>query len=75
MLLWRQPTDLGRSVGLDAGGGVRGDRVCRARTSEREDKTDASQVTVKHGHMLISEAAARAAFTIPCWPDEAVEGG
>ena len=35
------------------------------RTSEREDKADVSQVTVEHGHMLISEAAARAAFTLP----------
>ena len=64
-LLWHRPTDLGRSMGLDAGGGVRGGRVCRARTSEQEDKADASQVMVKHGHMLISEAAARAAFTSP----------
>ena len=61
--MWRRPTCLGRSAGLDAGGGVRGDRVCRARTSEREDEAGALQVTVERGHMLVSEAAARAAFT------------
>ena len=63
--MWRRPTCLGRSAGLDAGGGVRGGRVCRARTSEREDEADASQVTVEHGHMLVSEAAALTAFTSP----------
>ena len=56
--MWRRPTGLGRSAGLDAGGGVRGGQACRARTSEREDEADASQVTVEHSHMLISEAAA-----------------
>ena len=34
------------------------------RTSEQEDKADALQVTVKHGHMLVSEAAVQAAFTL-----------
>ena len=64
MLLWHQLTGLGRSTGLDAGGGIRGGQVCWARTSEWKDEADASQVTVKHGHMLISKAAARAAFTM-----------
>ena len=64
-LLWRRPICLGRSAGLDAGGGVRGRRVCRARTSKREDEAGASQVTVECGHMFVSEAAARAAFTMP----------
>ena len=63
MLLWHRLTGLGRSVGLDTGGGVRGGWVCQARTSKQEDKADASQVMVEHGHMLISKAAARAAFT------------
>ena len=58
MLLWRRLTGLGRSVGLDAGGGIRGGRVCRAKTSEREDEADASQVTDERSHMLVSEAAA-----------------
>ena len=61
--MWRRPTGLGRSTGLDAGGGVRGGRVCRAKTSEREDEADVSQVTDEHGHMLISKAAARAVLT------------
>ena len=57
-LLWRRLTCLGRSTGLDAAGGIRGGQVCLARTSKQEDEADASQVTVKHGHMLVSEAAA-----------------
>ena len=57
MLLWRQLTGLGRSVGLDAGGGIRGGRVCQARTSKWEDEAGASQVMVECGHMLISKAA------------------
>ena len=32
--------------------------------SEQEDKVAASRATVKRGHMLVSEAAARAAFTL-----------
>ena len=32
--------------------------------SEREDKVAASRATVKCSHMLISEAAAQAAFTL-----------
>ena len=50
-LLWRWPIGLERSAGLDAGGGVRGRRVCRARTSKREDEAGASQVTVERGHI------------------------
>ena len=36
--------------------------------SEREDKAGVSQVTVERGHMLVSEAAARAVLTQ--WPQK-----
>ena len=58
MLLWHRPTCLERSIGLDAGGGIRGDRVCQARMSKREDEAGVLQVMVKRSHMLVSEAAA-----------------
>ena len=61
--MWHRPTSLGRSAVLDTGGGVRGRQVCRARASEREDEAGVSQVTVECGHMLVSEAAARAVLT------------
>ena len=61
--MWCRPIGLERSTGLDAGGGIRGRRVCRARMSEREDEADVSQVTAKRGHMLVSKAAARAVLT------------
>ena len=33
--------------------------------SEQEDKVAASQAMVERGHMLVSEAAARAVLTLP----------
>ena len=48
MLLWRLPTSLGQSTGLDTGCGVRGHWVCQARASEWEDEAGVSQATVKH---------------------------
>ena len=61
--MWCRPIGLEQSTGLDTGGGIQGRQVCQVRMSEQEDEAGVSQVTAKHGHMLISKAAARAVLT------------